>query len=43
VFGSAPKAILSPQNNFDFVCSWACTSSPTTIWYLSIKFIAAKI
>ena len=33
VLGSAPKAMLSPQNNLLCVSNWACTSNPTTISY----------
>jgi hypothetical protein len=31
VFGSAPKAVLAPENIFERVASWVWTSRPITV------------
>ena len=30
LFGSAPKAVAAPEKSFDWVMTWAWTSSPIT-------------
>src|SRR4029077_3588678 len=39
VLGSAPKVVLSEQNNFVFVRSCACTSRPMTVSYFESDII----
>jgi hypothetical protein len=41
VFGSSPKVVEHPQNIFDRVRSWACTSRPMTGSY-SIRHLLGK-
>ena len=37
VFGSAPKSVAAPENSFDFVVAWACTSSPITTSHSPVR------
>ncbi len=42
VLEGSPKTVVSAQKSFEEVSSWACTSKPITVSYLSL-FIETKI
>lgn len=34
----APNSLLLPENSFELVSNWACTSKPTTLFQFLLKY-----